>query len=296
MTIRIIVTGATSQVGDCLLPILCQQGFQVVAISRNLEGLSGVSYGNEEATYPIEWIKKDIGSTDEFDGLPHGDALIHLAPLSLLAPLLPWAVRGGVKRIVAFSSTGRFSKARSNDLTEQSHVQRLAQGEDDLAAFCRQYGIAWTIFRPTLIYGVGRDRNVMVIARFIQRFGFFPLLGESNGLRQPVHVEDLAKACLDVLNNPSAFNRAYNLSGGEVLNYRAMVERIFQGLGKSPRFVKIPFVFFRMAMALVSYLPRYRDFNPEMARRMNDDLAFDHTDAFRDFGYAPRRFQVSRYE
>jgi hypothetical protein len=69
-----------------------------------------------------------------------------------------------------------------------------------------------------------------------------------------------------------------------------MVERIFQRLGKRPRFVKVPLAFFNMAMALASRIPRYKDFNAEMARRMNEDLAFDHSEAAKDFGYAPRMF------
>jgi hypothetical protein len=43
-------------------------------------------------------------------------------------------------------------------------------------------------------------------------------------------------------------------------------------------------------MWLVSRIPRFRDFNAEMARRMNDDLVFDSAEAVRDFGYSPRSF------
>ncbi len=60
-------------------------------------------------------------------------------------------------------------------------------------------GVEWVILRPTLIYGHGRDKNITEIARFIRRFGFFPLLGKANGLRQPIHVEDVAEACFAAL-------------------------------------------------------------------------------------------------
>ena len=35
----------------------------------------------------------------------------------------------------------------------------------------------------------------------------------------------------------------------------------------------------------------FKDFNAEMARRMNEDLVFDTSDAVRDFGFAPRKFE-----
>jgi hypothetical protein len=70
-----------------------------------------------------------------------------------------------------------------------------------------------------------------------------------------------------------------------------MVRRIFVAQNVKPRFVRVPLLFFRFAMWSVSRIPRYRDFNSQMARRMNEDLAFDHSEAARDFGYAPRAFQ-----
>lgn len=94
--------------------------------------------------------------------------------------------------------------------------------------------MGWVILRPTLIYGRGRDRNITVIARFIRRFGFFPVLGRATGLRQPVHAEDVALACHRALEAPAATNRAYNISGGETVTYREMVRRVFLALEGGP--------------------------------------------------------------
>ena len=88
--------------------------------------------------------------------------------------------------------------------------------------------------RPTLIYGLGKVKNVREIAALIKRFGFFPIVGAGNGKRQPVHAEDLARACVSALLTETAANRAYNISGGEVLTYREMVNRIFASLADAP--------------------------------------------------------------
>ena len=47
----------------------------------------------------------------------------------------------------------------------------------------------------------------------------------------------------------------------------------------------------RGLIAMVSLLPRCRYVSGEMAQRMNMDLCFDHSEATRDFGYAPRKFE-----
>ena len=281
---RVMVSGATSQVGRFLLPKLVAAGAEVYALSRR----DGQDSAKESA---VHWLRADLGQPVMAETLPRADALIHVASIRLLPALLPGVAAKGVRRVIAFSSTSRFGKARSTEPHEIEFVARLVQAEEAVERICNEHGIDWTIIRPTLIYGAGMDSNVTTIARLIRRFGVFPLLGEAKGGRQPVHADDLAEACVLALDASATFGKAYNLSGGEILTYRQMVERIFAALGKRPRFVRVPFVAFRLAMALFSLVPKYRDYNVQMARRMNDDLVFDHADAARDFGYAPRSFQ-----
>jgi nucleoside-diphosphate-sugar epimerase len=281
---RLIVSGATSQIGHFLLPKLVAAGVDVYALSRR----DGQGSAKESA---VHWLHADLGQPGVAETLPPADALIHVASIRFLPALLPAAAAKGVRRVIAFSSTSRFGKARSTEPHEIEFVARLVQAEEAVERICNEHGIDWTIIRPTLIYGAGMDSNVTTIARLILRLGVFPLLGEAKGMRQPVHADDLAEACVLALDASATFGKAYNLSGGEVLTYRQMVERIFAALGKRPRFVRVPFVAFRLAMALFSLVPKYRDYNVQMARRMNDDLVFDHADAARDFGYAPRSFK-----
>lgn len=287
----VLITGAASQIGVYLLPALGRQNTDVVALTRNIGSVGVGSRLSSNVVRFARWIECDIGTSPDGDTGVSAEVLIHLAPLSTLPRLVPsFAARGG-RRLIAFGSTGRYSKSHSEDAREQAFVTRTSEAESLIAALCDQYGIAWTIFRPTLVYGAGMDRNVALIAELTRRYRCFPLLGSSRGLRQPVHAADLAEACRLALCNPATFGKAYNLSGGETLSYLEMVRRIFVAQNLKPRFVRVPLLFFRIAMWSISRIPRYRDFNSQMARRMNDDLAFDHSEAARDFGYAPRPFQ-----
>ncbi|MDH4302017.1 MAG: hypothetical protein OEV51_08065, partial [Nitrospira sp.] len=135
-------------------------------------------------------------------------------------------------------------------------------------------------------------KNLTEIVRFVRRWGFFPLFGKAVGLRQPVHAEDVAAACVSALTLPAVANRTYTLSGGETLPYREMVCRVFATLGKLPRLVTIPRWMFQVAVAVVHVLPRYKHWTVEMADRMNRDLVFDHADAARALGFSPRPFRL----
>jgi nucleoside-diphosphate-sugar epimerase len=157
---------------------------------------------------------------------------------------------------------------------------------------CERHAIAWTVFRPTLVYGCGRDRNVTFIAKFVRRFGFFPLFSGGRGLRQPVHADDLAQACTQALDNRSTYGKAYILSGASTVTYREIVEAVFRELGKPVRTLDVPLPLFQAAIGIAKKLPRMRGLSTEMATRMGIDICFDHQEAATDFGFRPRPFRL----
>jgi nucleoside-diphosphate-sugar epimerase len=225
----------------------------------------------------VHWHQADLGRGGV--AFPKSDARHAIAtlPIWLLAPHLPALAKNGIGRLAAFSSTSVEAKRDSRNAKAQAIVTALASGEAAVTAAARDLGIGLTILRPTLIYGTGEDANVSAAARFIRRYGFFPLALNAQGLRQPVHADDLASAALAASEQSPGLNKTYALPGGETLTYRAMIERIFEALGRRPRFLRVP------GLATVS----------DLAKRMAQDQAFDIGPAARDLGYAPRRFLMS---
>ena len=294
--IKIGVLGASSFVGIQILILLRQQHFSVKAYSRRL--FEQASYTSE-----IEWVQLPIKNTKTISHtaecldnakLASDPEVIHfwisVAPIWVLGDHFQLLESHGIKRIVALSSTSRFVKFNSSDLTEQIVSKRLTEGEEKLQAWATKNKIDWVILRPTMIYGYGGDKNVSVIAKFIRQFHFFPLMGNANGLRQPVHADDVAKACVSALLIPHVRNHAYNITGGETLTYKNMVLHIFSALNIRPRLLHVPLWVFHLAIKMVRILPRYRNWTTAMADRMNQDLCFDHIEATHDFGYSPRYF------
>ncbi|MDM8557964.1 NAD-dependent epimerase/dehydratase family protein [Candidatus Parabeggiatoa sp. HSG14] len=276
---EVLVTGATSQIGQCLLPHLQAAGITMTAISRQPQ--SNTAY--------IVWQQSNLQISPL--SISQSSLLFHVAPLPLLPPLLTHLPNNApLKKIIAFSSTSCFTKANSPDPKERRIATQLTEAETALITICQARDIAWTLFRPTLIYGCGIDKNVTFIARFIRRFGFFPLVGQGKGLRQPVHADDLAIACVQACLSPKAINKAYNLSGGQTLTYYDMVKAIFHHLGKKPRIMSIPLPLFKFTTRCLSGLPTYAHLSAAMIARMNQDLCFDYTMAYHDFGYQPRTF------
>jgi len=277
-----VVTGASNQIGYFLLPRLAKLG-TVTAISRQPPTAHRTTHHN------ITWVQQDLRTMPRFQS----NILLHLAPIWLLSDLLnTLPSQHQLKRIIVFSSTSRFTKIDSADKREQQVAQDLTTAEATIMQQCQQQQIALTILRPTLVYGCGLDKNVAFIGKFIKRFGFFPIVGQGQGLRQPVHADDLAQACIAILNNPKTYHKTYNLSGGETLSYRQMVIAIFQQQNQTARIIAIPLVVFTLGLKLLNWLPMFKHISPSMLERMNQDLCFDHQAAQQDFGYQPRPFSI----
>lgn len=270
---RVLVTGAGGVVGRPLADRLESAGLDVVRSGRKRRGRG--------------WLAWDMtGSTLTLDD--RLDCVVHAAPLWVLPDNIAALAAAGVARVVAFGSTSALTKRQSTSSPERALASSLSRAEERLGEESARLGINMTLFRPTMVYGYGRDENVSTIARFARRYGFFPVAGRAAGRRQPVHADDLVDAVTAVIDETGTFGRTYNLTGGETLTYRAMVARIFEGLGRPVRIVGVPTVLYGSFLAVVGVVKK--GISPSMAARMNQDMVFDSSDARTDFGYEPQAF------
>lgn len=271
-----MVLGASSLVGRYVLPEASDRGLSALGLGRKAGAGAGA------------WVTADLAAPDLEKQLPDLSVVICAASLWVLPPALEALASRGMTRLVAFSSTSRFTKTASNHAGERAVAERLRLAEEAVIAFCEARNIGWTLLRPTLIYAEGQDQNISRLASLIRRIGVLPIAGQGLGRRQPVHGQDLAHAALDAAASPTAINRAYDLPGGETLTYRAMAERVFAGLGRKPRILSVPLPLWRLGLTLAS--PLLPGATSAMGERMAEDLVFDDKPAAVDFGWSPRDF------
>ncbi len=284
----VAIIGASSMVGHHAIAQLKRMGVPVVALSRRPHPQT--AEGN------ITWVDLSGDWTAPFQSSGLRQWLC-VCPITCVSEYFPLFERLGARRVVVLSSTSRFTKsagAGSVDPREHALVKTLEDGEAHFKQWAESAGIEWVILRPTLIYDLARDKNITSIARFIERFGFFPLLGRAQGLRQPVFAGDVAKAAIAAVVSPAAANQDYNIAGGETLAYRDMVQRVFKQVGCKPRFVTFPLLAFRAALFFARWIPKYRYLSASMATRMNQDMVFDCSKAAHELHYAPISFLAGK--
>ena len=273
-----LVFGASGQIGEALLARLAGGGWQAFAVSRVPRPPAG----------GVTWLTGEFANVG---GLPEAvDVVFSTGPLDGFAQ---WYARGQVatRRVVAFGSTSLDTKQASADAYERDIVARLQAAERLVFDTASANGAAATVLRPTLVYGAGRDQTLARIAAMGRRMGFFVLPRGANGKRQPVHVDDLAHAALAVVDAPATHGKAYALPGGETLAYRDMVARTLAALDPPARLWEVPMPVFRTALWLARKAGMMRGLTDDAVARVREDLVFDASPAWRDFGYAPRPFE-----
>ena len=274
---KVLVTGATGFTGSYVVPLLLEQGHFLRCLVRPSSAKSALPVSS------VEWVHGDLGDLQSLKRAAEGmDALVNIASIGFgHAPnILQASKASGISRAIFISTTAIFT-----DLKAPSKATRMAAEET-----IRSSGMAYTILRPTMIYGSSRDRNMCRLIRYLQKWPIIPILGSGENLQQPVYVGDLAQAIGDCLSNDRTIGKSYNISGGEALTFNQVIDTICRLLGRKVlkmRFPALPVVAALRACECLSWpLP----IKAEQILRLNEDKVFDSKEAFLDFGYSPRTF------
>lgn len=266
-----LVLGGSSQIGHCLLPLLQAEGIEVLALSR--QPARGAPAG-------VRWLQGALPAP--LPPLPELHYVFSAGPLDALAAWLPAAPLAAGARVLATSSMSALSKQDSPLAAERALAARLRGAEQTLAQVCAQRGVGWTVLRPTLIYGVGRDRSLTPLVRRAQRTRLFPL-PRGAGLRQPVHAADVARALLVAALRAQALDAVLEFGGGERLSAAQMFARVRASLPFATLGVPLP----RALLAAAALHPVLRG----PIARLDRDLIADNAPAVAALGVTPRAFR-----
>jgi NADH dehydrogenase len=129
---------------------------------------------------------------------------------------------------------------RSRGIGRLLHMSALASSRDGPSRYLRSKGeaeaivresrLAWTIFRPSVVFGAG-DSFLNLFATVLK---FSPVVALAcPGARfQPVHVEDVAAALVRSLADLDSIGRSYDLCGPRVYTLRELVETVAAVTGR----------------------------------------------------------------
>jgi nucleoside-diphosphate-sugar epimerase len=241
---RILLTGHAGYIGTVMLPMLVAAGHDVVGLDSGLFLQCTFTGG----TLVAPEISKDVRDIEAGD-LEGFDAVIHLAglsndPLGNLNPALTYEINhsasvrlaelakaAGVPRFLFSSSCSNYGAAGDRLMTEDAGLQPLTpyadskvRVEQDVARLADDH-FSPVFLRNATAYGVSpRLRFDLVLNNLVAwacTTGRVLIKSDGSPWRPIVHIEDIARAFLAVLDAPRnvTHNQAFNVGLTEE-NYR----------------------------------------------------------------------------
>ena len=274
---KVFVTGATGFTGSVTVPLLLSAGYQVTCLYR-------ASSDRSKLPQPeINWVPGDLNDqTTLSEAMKSHDILVNIASLGFghADGIVKAAEDAGIKRAIFISTTAIFTR-----LNASSKSVRLTAEETIMKS-----SLAYTILRPTMIYGSPRDRNIWRLIRWVKTIPVIPVMGNGNYLMQPIYVEDVAQAIILSLNSQRTIAKCYNIAGGHALTYNQLIDTVGKRLNRRILKIHLPAKlsvrFLRMIESLGLKLP----IKSEQVERLNENKNFAIDQAREDFNFQPRSF------
>lgn len=206
----VVTLSRRSGVRDPLAARLTVRPFDTTRPSKLAENLAGV-----DTLFNTYWVRFPRGATT-FEGA-----------VARSGVLLAAARDAGVRRVVHVSVVNAAADA------ETPYVRAKAA----LEAVVRSSGLEWVIVRPTLTYGPG-DILINNLAWALRRLPVYGLPGFGRYTVQPVHVEDVARICVEAAECEPG--RTVDAAGPEILPYRELVDAVRRAIGSRAVVLPMP--------------------------------------------------------
>ncbi len=295
VTRAVCVLGGTGFVGTRLCSRLTTAGYQVTvptrdpARTRSLSVLPGLRLLGADIHDPVQLaallagqhaVINLVGILNE----PGRDGSgFRRAHADLAAKLVQACRQQRVGRLIQMSSLGADAdRGPSHYLRSKGMAERRVREESGP-------DIAWTILRPSVIFGRG-DSFTLRFAGLLEMVpGALPLACAGARLA-PVWIDDVVAALMRALQHPATAGETYPLCGPEDLTLAQIVRRVRDELGLRRAVVGLPDAVARLQAALMDFLPG-KPFSTDNYRSLSVDSISDE-DGFQRLGLPRHSLQA----
>lgn len=286
-TQRYAILGGTGFIGAHLLAALAPTGCKVTVLSRNRELGRGINVLPNVRTvsadvYDRAALEKHLAGHDAVINLvgilneTSGATFTH-AHVDLTATAIAACRQVGIRRFHQMSS-----------LNAGERVSKYLKTRGEADAQVRNSGLDWTIYRPSVVYGVG-DGLVFRFLKLLQMAPVLPL-AQPHAKFAPVWVGDVANAIARCLGDRSSIGKVFELYGPDTLELVDIVRAIRDSAGLKRVVLPLPSVLGH-AQALLAELVPGKPFSRDNFKSLTLDSVGDQEGLAR-LGITPRRFRA----
>jgi uncharacterized protein YbjT (DUF2867 family) len=218
---RVLVTGATGYIGGRLVPVLLERGHQVVCAARTPAKLDDRPWRDDVEVARVDVLEpatvhaacRDVDVVYHLVHSMDGQPGFADRDRRAAANVREAAAAAGVQRIVYLGGLGRADDDLSDHLRSRQEVGRvLADGP-----------VPVTELRAAIIIGSG-SASFEMLRHLVEVLPIMTTPRWVSTRCQPIAVRDVLTALCDVIEEPRAAGRIYELGGPDVLTYAELMQ------------------------------------------------------------------------
>jgi UDP-glucose 4-epimerase len=263
----VFISGSTGFIGQSLVKAIDanirvlsrnnQTGFDTVVCDLQSQAIPDKSLDGVSTVFHLAGFSSDEANTakmQKFYQKVNVDATIKLAEL---------AVKSKVKKFIFLSSVKAGGSSTFGDCVSEKNLDNpigiygrtKREAELKLLKIGQESDMNVIIIRPSLVYGPNSKGNIKLMMSAIKK-GFFPPLPETNNKRSMIHVDDVVRAILFLVNDDRANGQIFIATDSSPYSSRKIYDLMRGALGKSKAKWSTPKILFDM-ISLIS--PRIKD-------------------------------------
>lgn len=227
---KVLVTGATGNIGSLLVPALVKSGVSVRALVRDEAKAQPLRDSGAEVVIGDmdrpETLTQAVAGADSICFITWNGQTAEQQGRNVIAA----AVKAGTPHFVKVSAYG-------------PETSRLIKQHDAIDAAVVASGLPYTFIKPTFFM-----QNVMMAAQTVASDGaiYMPFKDGKLGM---VDVRDIAEATHSVLTTGGHHGRAYILTGPASISFHDVARSLSEALGKDVKYFDVPLEAARESMA-----------------------------------------------
>ena len=258
---RVLVVGATGQLGRVIARKLIESGARVRALARNQSALAALAPQAEFAAVDLRDLPKLTEACRGVDqivatannNMGKGPNSPSRVDLSAYQNLCAAARNTGVRRLTYVSYRGVAQDAPVDIFRVKWYI------EDAI----RRSGVPYVMLRPTAFMEVWIDE---LLAKGIREKGVATIFGDGRSVANYIAIDDVAEFAVKILSRPEVKNEAVDAGGPSNLSQNDLATLVERRLNRPAKRRHVPVIAMRLLPPIV------RPFNEVAARLMTIGL------------------------
>ena len=235
---KVLVTGATGYIGKRLIPLLINNGHDVVCIVRDIHRADKDYLEDSHITF----IEGDFLKSETLNTIPKDIDAAYYLMHSMSNSSKNFE---SLEETCAINFKNQISKTNTKQviylsgITNEDELSKHLQSRKHVEDVLKSDNYATTIFKAGIIVGSGSS-SFEIIRDLVEKLPFMIAPKWLNTKTQPLAVRDVLNYLSKSLGDTSLYNKTYDVFGPEVLTYKQMLLQFAEVRGLKRYILTVP--------------------------------------------------------